>query len=228
MRIFTYGIEEIKMDAIRWRFGKADYCDVTSQYQDILALCVDAVIVAIDHTPEDILTTIRAYQEETADEDDTKYLYIADSEIEKWFKEYYISLEDAIDKVSGQITADEFEALHLFGLQKYHGGIITRVETDEGDKLKHYEFFRPKVKKRELLILSLGDNLIDASAYYSYEKDYDIVSVDCYKEKQGKSACIREIFDSKTPQEEMPPVLWNIKAKLDQAVAPFVYAYFGE
>ena len=54
MRIFTYGIEDIKMDAVRWRFGKADYIDVTPQYQDILALCADIVLVAIDHTPEDI------------------------------------------------------------------------------------------------------------------------------------------------------------------------------
>ena len=47
MRIFTYGIEDIKMDAVRWRFGKADYIDVTPQYQDILALCADIVLVLV-------------------------------------------------------------------------------------------------------------------------------------------------------------------------------------
>ena len=27
MRIFTYGIEDRRMDAVRWHFGKAEYLD---------------------------------------------------------------------------------------------------------------------------------------------------------------------------------------------------------
>ena len=228
MRIFTYGIEDIKMDAVRWRFGKADYIDVTPQYQDRLALCADIVLVAIDHTPEDVLSTIKEYQEEVADDDVTKYIYITDAQINTWIKELFIAMEDSINMISEQMSADEFEALHLFALQKYHGGIITHVETEEDGNLKHYEFYRPEVGKREILIISLGENIIDAATYHSYEKDYDIVSVACYREKQGKSTCIREMFESRTSQNDLPSVLWKIKSKLDKAVKPYMYAYFGE
>lgn len=99
MRIFTYGIEDGKMDAIRWHFGKAEYVDVTEAYQDILALCADVVIMAVEHTPEVVIATIREFQEEVSTEDDTEYYYVTDKEIEDWFKEYYSDLEDSIDEL---------------------------------------------------------------------------------------------------------------------------------
>ena len=184
MRVFTYGIEANKMDAIRWIFGKAEYIDVTDAYQDILALCADVVIMAVDHTPEDIIATIKEFQEEVADDDYTEYHYVTDEEIEDWFKEFYSALEDSIEELADMVTREEFEALHLIGIQKYHGGIISHVYIDED--VKHYEFYRPEVGKRELLILSLGDDMIDSKTYHSYEDRYDIVSVACYKEKMSK------------------------------------------
>lgn len=228
MKIFTYGIEEIKLDALRWHFGKADYIDTTLQYQDILAMCADKVVMAVDHTPENVLQTVREFQEEVADEDDTEYVYITDVELESWIQDYYCQMEDVLTKVAQDITPDEFEALHLFGIQKYHSGVISKVFTSEAEDLKHYEFYRPEAGKKELLVVSLGNNLIDAATYRDYEKQYDIVSVACYKEKLYKGACLREIFEFRTPKEELPPVLRQIKCKLDEAMEQFVYTYFGK
>lgn len=226
MRVFTYGIDANKMDAIKWTFGKAEYVDVTGAYQDILALCADIVIMDVDHTPEDIIATIREYQEEVSDDDDTEYHYVTDEEIEDWFKEFYTALEDAIDALTDDITPEEFEALNLIGIQKYHGGLVSRAYIEKD--VNFYEFYRPEVGKKELLILSFGDNLIDSKTYHSYEDRYDIVSVACFKERMSRSGCLREIFENRTPVEELPPVLWNIREKLDEVTEPYVYAYFGE
>lgn len=226
MRVFTYGIEENKMDAIRWTFGKAEYIDVTGAYQDILALCADVVIIAVDHTSEDIIATIKEFQEEVSGDDDTEYHYVIDEEIDDWFKEFYSALEDSIEGLADDITPEEFEALHLAGIQKYQGGLISHIFIEED--VKHYEFYRPEVGKRELLILSLGDNLIDSKTYHSYEDRYDIVSVACFKEKMSRGCGLREIFEDRTPIAELPPVLWKLKEKLDKVTEPYVYAYFGE
>ena len=48
MKLFTYGFNRVQMDAIRWHFGKEEYIDVTEQYQDILALNADMVIVSLE------------------------------------------------------------------------------------------------------------------------------------------------------------------------------------
>lgn len=84
MRVFIYGIKKEKIDAIKHRFGTADYFDVTSRYQDILALCVDIVVIAVDHMPKDILNTIKAYQAEVSEDEDTKYYYLTDAQIDEW------------------------------------------------------------------------------------------------------------------------------------------------
>ena len=84
MRVFTYGMKKEEMDAIKHRFGTADYFDVTSRYQDILALCVDIVVIAVDHMPKDILNTIKAYQAEVSEDEDAKYYYLTDAQIDEW------------------------------------------------------------------------------------------------------------------------------------------------
>ena len=84
MRVFTYGIKKEKMDIVRHKFGAADYFDVTPQYQDILALCADIVVIAIDHMHEDTLNTIKSYQSEVSEEEDTEYYYMTDAQIDEW------------------------------------------------------------------------------------------------------------------------------------------------
>lgn len=224
MKIFTLGIDEGKMDAIRWKFGRAEYIDVTDAYQEILALCADIVIIAVDQATEDVIATIKEFQEEAADA--TEYHYVTNEEIEDWFIEFYIALDNSLAELTDAITPEEFEALQLLGIQKYDSGLISHVRIN--DDIKYYEFYRPEVGKRELLILSFGDDLIDAATYHAYKKEYDIVSVGCYKEKQTRLSSLMKMFEDRTPKEELPPVLWQIEAELDKDMEPYVYAYFGE
>ncbi len=228
MKIFTYGIDDKKMDSIRWHFGRAEYVDTTMQYQDILALCADVVVINVDNASSEVLTAVRQYETETKDVDDTQYHYITDEDLEKWIKEYYCKLEEAIERVSMDVSLDEFEAVQLFGIQKYHNGNITKAYTQEEGKIKFYEYFRHSQGKNELLILSLGDNPIDAKTYHMFDERYDIVSVAWFREIQSKRQCLRELFEYRTDMNELPPVLRGIKTKLDDAVEPYLYAYFGE
>jgi len=228
MKAFTYGIEDRKMDAIRWHFGKAEYMDTTPQYQDILATCADIVIVAVDHTADAILHIIKEYQSETAEEDDTEYYYISDAEIDMWCREYYEELEDVIHTLGDDVTPEEFEALHLFGIQSLHNGIISRVVNKEDGNVKLYDFYRSDVGEKELLVLSFGNNLIDASVYHSFEEEYDIVSAACYKEIQSRTSCLRELFEYRVATEVLPSVLQELNRRLVNVTEPFVYAYFGE
>lgn len=210
MRIFTYGIEDRRMDAVRWHFGKAEYLDTTSQYQDILALYADKVVINLDAAPSDAVNIIKEFEEETK-EDETKYYYVTNDEIEDWCKELYLSMKEAICQVMKSLTEKEYEAMHLYGIQEYH-----------------YEFYRRDVGKRELLILSFGDNPIDAKTYFSYVEKYDTASVGWFNDIPTKTMCLREMFEYRTKLDDLPLVLRGIKMKLDQAVEPFEYAYFGE
>lgn len=87
MIIFTYGIEDSKMDAVRGHFGKAEYLDTTSQYQDIMALYADKVVINLDATPSDVVTIIKEFEDDTKEEE-TKYYYVTSDEIEDWYEAF--------------------------------------------------------------------------------------------------------------------------------------------
>ncbi|MDO4189736.1 MAG: hypothetical protein Q4D29_12195 [Lachnospiraceae bacterium] len=224
MKILLYGFDGKKKIAIKRKFGYADYIDVTSQYQDILALCADKVIVSVDNTSAEILKTIKEYQNETEGVDKTEYYYVTDDETEEYFIGFYNTMTNAIDEIADIITKVEFEALHLFGLQRNHNGIITYTLSMEDADIKHYEYFRPEIGKRELLIISLGDNLIDSKTYRSYEERYDIVSVACYKEKLSRRSGTLELYEEGICKENLPPVLHRVKDMLDKAMETFINA----
>lgn len=107
MKVFTYGIEESMLNAIRWKFGKAEYLDVTVQYQDILALCADIVIMAIEHTSDEVLHIIKQYEKEVGADEDRKYYYLSDNDICGWFMEYLTELEDTFDGVAQSISEED-------------------------------------------------------------------------------------------------------------------------
>lgn len=91
MKILTYGFDKESLEVLHWYFGKADYVDVTPQYQDVLALYADKVVIDINHTEEKILSIIREFEMETVDDTDTEYIYIERGQIEMWvraFKEW--------------------------------------------------------------------------------------------------------------------------------------------
>ena len=45
---------------------------------------MDIVVIAVDHMPKDILNTIKAYQAEVLEAEDTKYYYLTDAQIDEW------------------------------------------------------------------------------------------------------------------------------------------------
>lgn len=87
MRIFTYGIKECRMGGVRKKFGEAKYIDVTEQYQDIIALCADVVVIAIDHISAETLRTIKDYEQDAREYENRQYFYISDEELQGWGKQ---------------------------------------------------------------------------------------------------------------------------------------------
>lgn len=87
MRIFTYGIEECNMGGVRKKFGEAKYIDVTEQYQDVIALCADVVVIAIDHIPAETLRTIKDYEQDAREYENRQYFYVSDEELQGWGKQ---------------------------------------------------------------------------------------------------------------------------------------------
>lgn len=76
MTIFTYGIEKSLLDILQRYFGEAEYFDVTEQYQDILALCADVVVISEANCSDNVLKIIREFEEETKEMEDTLYIYL--------------------------------------------------------------------------------------------------------------------------------------------------------
>ena len=61
---------------VQFKNGEAEYFDVTEQYQDILALCADVVVISETNCSDDVLKIIREFEEETKEMDDTLYIYL--------------------------------------------------------------------------------------------------------------------------------------------------------
>ena len=83
-KIFTYGFKDI--EPLRWKFGEAEYLDVTSQYQDIMALPNDMVIVNMSNIDPDVLTAIKEYEAAVKDESTTKFVYVNSDQYEMWYR----------------------------------------------------------------------------------------------------------------------------------------------
>lgn len=67
MKVFVYGCRILDMDAIRWHFGKNEYIDVTNQYQDVLALNADMVLVSISKAEYDKYVALGKYDRVSVD-----------------------------------------------------------------------------------------------------------------------------------------------------------------
>lgn len=84
MHVFTYGVEKRYVDGIKRRFGAAEYVDVTGQYQDIMALNADVVIIAMDHTSDQVFQAMWAYIREVEEYEAREYFYVSDEELQRW------------------------------------------------------------------------------------------------------------------------------------------------
>ncbi len=80
MKIFTYGIDRNFFECISSYIKDADIVDVSEQYQDILALNSDIVIISLRNCSQEILEIIREFEDETKDLDSTIYIYLGTEE----------------------------------------------------------------------------------------------------------------------------------------------------
>ena len=88
MKVFVYGIAKSLFATLRCYFGEGEYIDITSCYQDILALCAYVVVINIDYAPKEIVSTIKEYEQETKKDDDTEYCYVREGELEEGLCNY--------------------------------------------------------------------------------------------------------------------------------------------
>ena len=73
----------------------------------------------------------------------------------------------------------------------------------------------------------MGDNPISAKRYEELEEKNVRVSVAWFGESVTKKFWLQEMFHRQYKIEELPPSLKILKSELDEAVAPYVYAFFG-
>ena len=92
MKIFTYGIDENLHKNIRKYFRESEVVDVSEQYQDILALSADIVIISKSYCSQEELDIIQEFEAETKDMDETIYIYLTleqEMELTKAFGSYF-------------------------------------------------------------------------------------------------------------------------------------------
>ena len=84
-KIFLYGLspKEIKL-AEDYYGDSAELLDVTPQYQDIIALSADVVIINKDNASDEVLRTVMEFDQEVQDPD-VQYFYFSDDEIRQRF-----------------------------------------------------------------------------------------------------------------------------------------------
>lgn len=95
MKVFVYGFSKVDMELIRWHFGNNEYIDVTEQYQDILALNADMIIVNVENCKKKVLEIIKFYEAETKDVEKRKYHYLTDDILTNWRQDMCCDLQDA-------------------------------------------------------------------------------------------------------------------------------------
>ncbi len=229
MKVFVYGCRILDMDAIRWHFGKNEYIDVTNQYQDILALNADMVLVNVENCNKKVLDVIKSYEAETKDVEEREYIYLTDDMLTEWYQDMYEKFYDAVKEVSKTATMEQKKALSLFYIHANDEGYISDISSDEARNVFFIDFYRKSSQTTELIILSCGDDSISKAEYDKYVAlgKYDRVSVDWHKEAT-KDLCLEELFYNRTDIDELPPILKPLKELLDTHTEPFKYAWFGE
>ena len=85
-RVFIYGFDEYAAQLAKDFYGRdVDVVDVTPQYQDILALCADVVIVNTDYAPKEVISSVREFEKE-AEDPSVEYYYCSGNEIVNLFQ----------------------------------------------------------------------------------------------------------------------------------------------
>ena len=92
MIIFTYGISKNLYENMKNCFLESEVIDVSEQYQDILALSADIVIISKSYCSQEELDIIQEFEAETKDMDETIYIYLTlehEMELTKAFGCYF-------------------------------------------------------------------------------------------------------------------------------------------
>ena len=85
-KIFLYGLSPDEIVLVEDYYGNsAELLDVTPQYQDIIVLCADVVIINKDNVPQEALHTVMEFDQEVQDPD-VQYYYCSGDEIRKLFQ----------------------------------------------------------------------------------------------------------------------------------------------
>lgn len=226
--IFVYGFEKYQMAAIRWRFGEANYVDVTPLYQDILAMNAEVVVISLENIPENALAVVKQYEDETKDVEEREYYYLTNEDYQEWDFAFYDKLDKAIVEAAKGITDEQLFRLSLFYIHKNEEGYIAKIWSEESRQLIFVEFFRPKLQTTELIIFSFGDDISRRECELWQEKGgYDRVSLDWNKELV-KERCLEGLYYDHVDISELHPVLQPLKTRLDELTAEFEYAYWGD
>ena len=92
MKIFTYGIDGSLHKNLQRYFNESEVVDVSEQYQDILALSADMVIISKSYCSQEEFDIIQEFEAETKDMDETIYIYLTleqEMELTKAFGSYF-------------------------------------------------------------------------------------------------------------------------------------------
>ena len=73
MKILALGYKDF--GGLRWKYGEAEYVDVSDSFQDVMATQADVVAVNTDKTESSIVDKIREYEAVSAGELNTEFLY---------------------------------------------------------------------------------------------------------------------------------------------------------
>lgn len=85
-KVFAYGFSEEQLQKVKDFYGDvADVTDITTQYQDILALPVDVVIINTDAASTEVVQSVQKYQRE-AEEADVEYQYLSEAQFSVKFE----------------------------------------------------------------------------------------------------------------------------------------------
>ena len=227
MTVFIYGFYENEMEAIRWHIGRADYVDVSDQFEDILALKAEIVVINLDRIDDSALSMIKEYEEETKGVEDREYFYVTQDMFDDWSRDLYECLEDDLAKAGNDITYSELRALVFWEVDFNHSGYISDIRSDAERNLLCIDYFDAEQQRTELIIVSLGNDPVSGDECKAYEQDYFCVKV-AWLQELKKLKAWKHLYYEEVEEKDVPPILRPLVKKIYDKTKKYRYAVYGE
>lgn len=227
MTVFTYGFYESEMEAIRWHIGRADYVDVSDQFEDILALKAEIIVINLERIDESALSMIKEYEAETKSVEDREYFYVTHEMFDEWSRDLYENLEDDLAEAGKNITDSELRALIFWEIDINHSGYISDIKPDFERNLLFVDYFDAEQQRTELIIVSLGDEPINGDECKAYEQDYPFVTVAWLPEWRELKSW-KNLYYEEVEENDVPPILRPLVRKIHDKTRKYRYAVYGE